>query len=373
MNPAKKSLQSATLPRSRASVSRVGLRDITNQEFKEQMVSRLGLEIKPADLAKTHVRASARIAARSAPPSRALVEARLDESAPSTATPTKKKRLKTEAKADASGGFWLGDGDSVQLASEYAPDVFALFRRSEVQSRPMRTNYFETMQPDLNHKMRAVLVDWLIEVHMKYRLRSETLYLTISIIDRYLCQQRISRNRLQLVGVTALLIAAKYEEIHPPDVSDFVYITDNTYTKNELVDMEIRILSQLNFMVATPTAAQLKEPLLSLKDVVKDETQKEFVNYLIELALVQHHMLQFSPLRIVCAAILLSNELTGQMLWPSILQHRSDLTEDQLRPCAKELHALLEQAPTEKLQAVSKKYRDSVQRVTDGWQRRVNC
>lgn len=83
--------------------------------------------------------------------------------------------------------------------------------------------------------MRAILVDWLIEVHSKFRLQRETLYITISVIDRYLSIRHCSKAQLQLVGVSALLIACKYEEIYPPDLKDFVYITDRAYTKQDVL------------------------------------------------------------------------------------------------------------------------------------------
>jgi len=86
-------------------------------------------------------------------------------------------------------------------------------------------------QPEVNTKMRAILVDWLTDVHLKFKLVPETLFLAISIMDRYLERVRINKNHLQLVGVTALFLAAKYEEIYPPELKDFVYITDNAYQK----------------------------------------------------------------------------------------------------------------------------------------------
>jgi len=79
--------------------------------------------------------------------------------------------------------------------------------------------------------MRAILMDWIVDVHLRFKLLPETLYLSVNIIDRYLAQQLIQREFLQLVGITALLIASKIEEIYPPRLKDFVEITDNTYTK----------------------------------------------------------------------------------------------------------------------------------------------
>ena len=109
-------------------------------------------------------------------------------------------------------------------------------------------------QPELNKVMRAILIDWLVDVHRKFLLAPETLYLTVNIIDRYLSLVQVARSRLQLVGVTALLIASKYEEIYPPLVRDCVYITNRAYTRQQVLDMEADILEQLDFRISKPTA-----------------------------------------------------------------------------------------------------------------------
>ena len=104
-------------------------------------------------------------------------------------------------------------------------------------------------QEDINEKMRAILIDWLVEVHLKFKLVPESLYLTVNLIDRFLEKEQVNRQRLQLVGVTAMLIACKYEEIYPPIVKDFVYITDNAYTKEEILEMERKMLQTLDFNI----------------------------------------------------------------------------------------------------------------------------
>ncbi|MBS2600094.1 cyclin, partial [Salmonella enterica subsp. enterica serovar Typhimurium] len=92
---------------------------------------------------------------------------------------------------------------------------------------------------EINERMRAILVDWLIQVHSKFRLLQETLFMTLAIMDRFLQNQPVSRKKLQLVAVTAMLLASKYEEMYPPAIGDFVYITDNAYTKSQIRQMEI--------------------------------------------------------------------------------------------------------------------------------------
>ena len=109
-------------------------------------------------------------------------------------------------------------------------------------------------QTEILPKMRSVLVDWLIGVHLQFHLLQETLYTTVAILDRYLQLEvgKISRSKLQLVGVASMLIAAKYEEIYAPEVKDFVYITDRSYTEKDILRMEVRILAALNFDLGRP-------------------------------------------------------------------------------------------------------------------------
>lgn len=116
----------------------------------------------------------------------------------------------------------------------------------------------------INEKMRYILVDWLLKVHEKFKLLPETLYLTINIIDRYLSKEVISRKILQLVGVTALHIAWKYEEIYPPEANDFVYITDNAYTKPEMLETEFKILKALDFELTFISSYRHLERLVAM-------------------------------------------------------------------------------------------------------------
>ena len=80
--------------------------------------------------------------------------------------------------------------------------------------------------PAIQERMRAVLFDWLIEVCEVYRLHRETFYLAVDFIDRFLSvAPAIPKNRLQLIGVTCLFIGAKIEEIYPPKLQEFAYVT----------------------------------------------------------------------------------------------------------------------------------------------------
>ena len=124
------------------------------------------------------------------------------------------------------------DKDDPLCATAYVADMYAHFREKEA-STSVRPVFMES-QTHINERMRAILVDWLVEVHLKFKLVPETLYLTINLIDRFLEREEVSRPKLQLVGVTCLLIASKYEEIYPPELRDLVYICDRAYAKTDV-------------------------------------------------------------------------------------------------------------------------------------------
>lgn len=135
---------------------------------------------------------------------------------------------------------------------EYQKDILCYLKESELKHRP-KPGYM-LKQPDITQSMRTILVDWLVEVCEEYRLQNETLCLAISYIDRFLSYMSVVRAKLQLVGTAAMFIAAKYEEIYPPDVGEFVYITDDTYTRSQVLRMEQLILKVLSFDLSVPTS-----------------------------------------------------------------------------------------------------------------------
>lgn len=148
---------------------------------------------------------------------------------------------------------WKNDLDKFFEVEEYRDDILDYLREAESRHRPKAM--YMRKQPDISHSMRTILIDWLVEVGEEYRLQNETLCLAVSYIDRFLSVMSVVRAKLQLVGTAAMFIAAKYEEIYPPDVSEFVYITDNTYTKKQVLRMEQLILKVLTFDLCVPTTS----------------------------------------------------------------------------------------------------------------------
>merc|ERR1712096_201685 len=144
------------------------------------------------------------------------------------------------------------DAGNPQLVVEYVNDIYSYLRHLETV-QCVEADYLAG-QTEIQPKMRAVLIDWLVGVHLQFHLLQETLYTTVAILDRFLQVEvgSVSRNKLQLVGVAAMLVAAKYEEVYSPEIKDFVYITDEAYTEKDILRMEIRILATLNFDLGRP-------------------------------------------------------------------------------------------------------------------------
>jgi hypothetical protein len=104
-------------------------------------------------------------------------------------------------------------------------------------------------QPEVTENVRAILVDWILNVHLKFKLLPETLFIAINLIDRFLSIQSIEKEDVQLLGVSSLLIATKYEEIYPPTVKDFVYIAKNKFSAEAILEMEMNVLFTLEFQI----------------------------------------------------------------------------------------------------------------------------
>lgn len=159
-------------------------------------------------------------------------------------------------------------------------------------------------QEDINARMRAILIDWLVEVHNKSCFAPETLFLCVSIIDRYCSKVDVLKSKLQLIGITALLVASKHKEIHPFEVRDCVYITDRAYNQQEVLDMEQDILKVLDWEISVPTAVLFLDRFLCLTNA--SELTKHAATYYLERTLQEHCFLQFRPSVVTASAVILA-------------------------------------------------------------------
>jgi cyclin B len=217
-------------------------------------------------------------------------------------------------------------------------------------------NYMDN-QVHINAKMRAILVDWLVEVHLKFKLSTETLYLMINLIDRFLAKKMVARQRLQLVGVTCMLLASKYEEIYFPEVRDFVYITDRAYTRTQILQMETVILNTLKFEMTVPTAQKF---LTRFAKVATLDKQTELTAaYICERTLQEHSMLQYLPSEIAATSVSMALRNAGHRAWNTTLAAYTGYAVDDLAACMADTRAMMKETERHdaSLRAVKKKYK----------------
>jgi len=218
---------------------------------------------------------------------------------------------------------------------EYQDDIYAELKRNELKYRP-RHDYMETVQKDINQTMRGILVDWLGEVAEEYKLQSQTLFLTVSYVDRLLSVVSVHRTKLQLIGITCMLLASKYEEIYPPSVDDFVYIADNTYTRNEVLRMETVLLNTLKFSLTTATTWEFTRRFCKLGGL--DSKTTHLAHYLTELFLQEPLHLHHFPSKVAAAAVYLALFISNQPPWSPELQQITGYALDELKDAIHHIH-----------------------------------
>ncbi|KAE8665348.1 Cyclin-A2-2 [Hibiscus syriacus] len=248
-----------------------------------------------------------------------------------------------------------------QACCMYAPDIYNNMRVTEINQRPS-INYMEQLHRDITPSMRGILVDWLVEVSEEYKLVPDSLYLTVSLIDRFLSQNLIEKQRLQLLGVACMLIASKYEEICAPRVEEFCFITDNTYTREEVLKTESKVLNLLYFKLSVPTTktflrrfiqaaqATYKVPCLELEFLAK---------YLAELTLLEYTFLKFLPSNIAASAVFLARWTLNQSdhPWNPTLEHYTNYKVSELKATILALEDLQLNTNGCSLNAIREKYK----------------
>ncbi|KAK6486634.1 cyclin-A1-like [Huso huso] len=241
---------------------------------------------------------------------------------------------------------------------EYSGDIHLNFyvKAKYVRFRP-KISYMKK-QPDITNSMRIILVDWLVEVGEEYKLHSETLYLAVNYLDRFLSCMAVLRGKLQLVGTAAVLLASKYEEIYPPEVDEFVYITDDTYTKKQVLRMEHLLLKVLAFDLTVPTINQFLNSFLKMTDVCSKT--ENLALYVAELSLMEvDPFLKYLPSQIAAAAYCLANYTINRKFWPESLTSFTGYTVVEVVPCLSDLHKMYLSAESWPQQAIREKYKSS--------------
>lgn len=247
---------------------------------------------------------------------------------------------------------------------EMAATMLAFWRETE---RKLRAKPYMARQRDINERMRSILVDWLVEVHLKFKMAPATLHMAVNILDRYCSCVPVARSRLQLVGVTALFIACKYEEIHPPELRDCVYITDNSFTPEEVLEMELCILTRLKFNLSFPTPQNFLVYYGEASGLPEED--RCLAQYFVERCLQEHEMLQYVPSELAAAGVYLASckyaKNEGRSPWPAKMRALTEYDEGCVKEIASKILSFARAQPAatsrrRELRAVQQKFSEDL-------------
>ena len=256
--------------------------------------------------------------------------------------------------------------NNVQIPKEYINTIYYnLLNEENIGIYPQAKYNYMDDQSEINERMRGILIDWLIEVHFKFGFTDETLYMTVSIIDRYLSSNQITKKNLQLLGITSLFISCKHEEIDVPKINDFTYITNNAYDKNEVIQMEDDILKFLKFNLLYPSPIKFFE-YLSLHFNFNKKMHM-MGKYLMESFLLDIKNIKYKSSIIACACCYIvmkffkiSNykDSYDKKFYSLEINEKSKFNENDIKDCAKDICLLIDSIHKNKFFGCQKKFSD---------------
>lgn len=211
-------------------------------------------------------------------------------------------------------------------------------------------------QEEINERMRDILVEWIIGVHKLFKHKQDTLFFAINYLDRFLELKKVKRDKLQLTGITALFIAAKYEEIHTPDINDYVYVSAKSCSAKDIIVMEILILQTLNYSLTVVTPSVLLKQLSILDNNVRVNVEL-LAGYFLEISLLECEMLKYAPSVQASAAIYFARKvLKHKPAWTHTLIKYTEYAEEQIKECARDIYKLAQEIELPRFKSIRDKY-----------------
>ena len=272
-----------------------------------------------------------------------------------------------------------------QYVYEYFDDIYIYYLELSDALYPLYG--YMLNQNEINPKMRSILIDWLVDVHSKFHLTPDTLYITVNIIDKFLSKEKIKRKNFQLLGITSLFITNKYEEIYPPELKDHVEVTDNAYNKKDVLEMEGLILDTLDFNITFPTSFKFFEVFFEKFKkkfyICYNDKFLYFARYLMTLSLIDYNMLKYTNSEIAISVLYLSYKFIedniDMKLNNIILFYDNKFNENNIQNCVKNICKLLDDEDkkdfnnNEELQAVRNKFNKQEYLFVTDWKHLRTC
>ncbi|KAL5889956.1 B-type cyclin [Pyricularia oryzae] len=241
----------------------------------------------------------------------------------------------------------------VSMVAEYGEEIFEYMRELETRMTP--DPHYMDIQTEIQWSMRSVLIDWVVQVHHRFTLLPETLFLCVNYIDRFLSQKVVSVAKLQLVGATAIFIAAKYEEINCPSVNEIIFMVDNGFSADEILKAERFMLSMLQFELGWPGPMSFLRRISKADDY--DLETRTLAKYFLEVTIMDERFVGCPPSFLAAGAHCLSRMILEKGDWSQAHTYWSGYTWSQLRPLVALLFDCC-QYPEKHHQAVFEKYCD---------------
>ncbi|KAI4646681.1 hypothetical protein J4E93_004904 [Alternaria ventricosa] len=213
------------------------------------------------------------------------------------------------------------------MVAEYGDEIFEYMHALEERMKP-NASYMDH-QAEIQWSMRSVLMDWLVQVHNRFTLLPETLFLAVNYVDRFLSCKVVSLGKLQLVGATALFVAAKYEEINCPSVQEIVYMVDGAYTADEVLKAERFMLSMLQFELGWPGPMSFLRRISKADDY--DLETRTLSKYFLEITVMDERFVGCAPSFLSAGAHCLARFMLKKGDWSQAHVHYSGYTLTQLR------------------------------------------
>lgn len=251
--------------------------------------------------------------------------------------------------------------ESISYAAEYLEEIFfnLLIDEKNIKIKP-KYGYMK-FQNSINEQMRAILIDWIVEIHLKLNLKIETLYQTIWIIDSFLSIKLIEKSKFQLLGISALLISCKINEIYYPSITNFIKLTDNTYKKEELIKMEDDVLQILEYNVLTPTSIQFYQIISKYFNF--DDKVHYLGKFFLENSLIDYEMIFFSPSIIAFSCAYIVMKYFGLKNYKYLFEiynfYNNESNQKIIKDVARKLCFLVKNLSKSNLKSIKEKYSNS--------------
>jgi len=247
----------------------------------------------------------------------------------------------------------IGD---INAEAQFAYDIFEYYFMKEKQFQI--PDYIQK-QTEISKTMRSILVDWIVELQDTLHLNHETIYLSVKIVDQYLSKVKCSRSKFQLLGSTAVLIASKFDSRLCPQINSFLYVCDNAYSKEEMVEMEKDILSKIDFNLSIPLSYRFLRRYARCAGLSMEILT--FARYILEMCLLEYDFIKEldSKMASACLLLVFKSKKELNLKWTKTLEFYTKYSETDLIDLMNRINKFIQTPMRQSLKTIKEKYASS--------------